>query len=209
MPAVADAMGDMTLVKGDSLFPVLNMLNAKYFIFPLQGNQTAPLQNPYAYGNAWLVDEIHYVDNANEELEQVGKVPLRDVAVADKRFKDILGEAQRQDTTAVVTLREYKPNELTYDVNTGKGGVLVFSEIYYPGWKATVDGEKTEIGRVDYVLRAIQIKPGQHEVVLTFKPQSVATTETIAYIASIILLLIIVGIIAIEAKKHLRRSEKQ
>lgn len=209
MPAVADAMGDMTRINGDSIFPVLNMLNAKYFIFPVQGHQTVPILNPYAYGNAWLVSNVVYADNANNELAMLSKVPLRNVAVADKKFKEVLGTSQQQDTLSLVILKDYKPNCLTYDVNSGKGGVLVFSEIYYPGWKATVDGKETPVGRVDYVLRAIQIEPGNHEVILTFKPQSIVTTETIAYIASIILLLLIVGIIALQLKKQQQTTSEQ
>ena len=166
--AVSEAGGDMTKVNGDSICPVLNMLNTKYFIFPLQGGQTVPIQNPYVYGNAWFVDQITYVDNANKEIEAVGKIDLRHQAVADAKFKAQLGEAAVQDTASIVKITSYEPNRLTYDVNSGKGGVLVFSEIYYPGWTATVDGEAVELGRVNYILRAINIAPGQHQVELAF-----------------------------------------
>ena len=200
--AVSKAAGDMTLVNGDSICPVLNMLNTKYFILPLQGGQTVPLQNPYVYGNAWMVDKIQYVNNANEEMAAVGKIDLRHEAVADAKFKSQLGEAIAQDTASVVTITEYEPNRLKYYVNTGKGGVLVFSEIYYPGWTATVDGEPVELGRVDYILRALNIKPGKHEVELAFFPTSVNTTETIAYLAYVVLLLIIAGAVFIEWRKR-------
>ena len=200
--AVSKAAGDMTLVNGDSICPVLNMLNTKYFILPLQGGQTVPLQNPYVYGNAWMVDKIQYVNNANEEMAAVGKIDLRHEAVADAKFKSQLGEAIAQDTASVVTITEYEPNRLKYNVNTGKGGVLVFSEIYYPGWTATVDGEPVELGRVDYILRALNIKPGKHEVELAFFPTSVNTTETIAYLAYVVLLLIIAGAVFIEWRKR-------
>jgi hypothetical protein len=200
--AVSKAAGDMTLVNGDSICPVLNMLNTKYFILPLQGGQTVPLQNPYVYGNAWMVDKIQYVNNANEEMAAVGKIDLRHEAVADAKFKSQLGEAIPQDTASVVTITEYEPNRLKYNVNTGKGGVLVFSEIYYPGWTATVDGEPVELGRVDYILRALNIKPGKHEVELAFFPKSVNTTETIAYLAYVVLLLIIAGAVFIEWRKR-------
>ena len=183
MQAVAEAGGDMTQVKGDSIFPVLNMLNTKYIIFPLQGGQTVPLQNPYTYGNAWFVDKIQYVQNANEEILGVGKIDLRHEAVADTKFKEQLGEAVEQDTASIVTITAYEPNQLKYDVNSGKGGVVVFSEIYYPGWTATIDGEPAELGRVNYILRALNVKPGKHEVVLSFFPKSVKVTETIAYVA--------------------------
>ena len=200
--AVSKAASDMTLVNGDSICPVLNMLNTKYFILPLQGGQTVPLQNPYVYGNAWMVDKIQYVNNANEEMAAVGKIDLRHEAVADAKFKSQLGEAIAQDTASVVTITEYEPNRLKYYVNTGKGGVLVFSEIYYPGWTATVDGEPVELGRVDYILRALNIKPGKHEVELAFFPTSVNTTETIAYLAYVVLLLIIAGAVFIEWRKR-------
>ena len=191
--AIAEAQGDMTKVNGDSLYPVLNMLNTKYFIVPLQGGQTVPLENPYTYGNAWFVDKVHYVDNANEELELTGKLPLRHEAVADKKFQEQLGNAVEQDTLSVVRLTAYEPNQLTYEVESGKGGIVVFSEIYYPGWTATIDGEEHELGRVDYVLRALQVKPGKHEVVLSFFPKSIDRTETIAYVAYGVLLLILIG----------------
>ena len=200
--AVSEAEGDMTRVNGDSICPVLNMLNTKYFIFPLQGGQTVPIQNPYVYGNAWFVDQITYVDNANKEIEAVGKIDLRHQAVADVKFKTQLGEAAVQDTASIVKITSYEPNRLTYDVNTGKGGVLVFSEIYYPGWTATVDGEAVELGRVNYILRAIHIQPGQHQVELAFFPKSVDMTETIAYIAFVLLLLILIFVVVSQFRQR-------
>ena len=200
--AVSEAEGDMTRVNGDSICPVLNMLNTKYFIFPLQGGQTVPIQNPYVYGNAWFVDQITYVDNANKEIEAVGKIDLRHQAVADAKFKTQLGEAAVQDTASIVKITSYEPNRLTYDVNSGKGGVLVFSEIYYPGWTATVDGEAVELGRVNYILRAIHIQPGQHQVELAFFPKSVDMTETIAYIAFALLLLILIFVVVSQFRQR-------
>ena len=200
--AVSEAEGDMTRVNGDSICPVLNMLNTKYFIFPLQGGQTVPIQNPYVYGNAWFVDQITYVDNANKEIEAVGKIDLRHQAVADAKFKSQLGEATMQDTASIVKITSYEPNRLTYDVNSGKGGVLVFSEIYYPGWTATIDGEAVELGRVNYILRAIHIQPGQHQVELAFFPKSVDMTETIAYIAFVLLLLILIFVVVSQFRQR-------
>ena len=191
MPAVAEAGGDMLKVNGDSLFPVLNALNARYFILPLQGGQTAPVMNPYVHGPAWFVDKVTYADNANNEIEAVGRIDLRREAVADKRFKDVLKASAVQDSTASVKLTKYMSNQLEYDVYSTKGGVIVFSEVYYPGWTATVDGQDATLGRADYLLRALNVAPGKHKIVLTFRPKSVATTETIAYIAYAVLLLAI------------------
>ncbi|MBF1398775.1 MAG: YfhO family protein, partial [Prevotella histicola] len=100
-----------------------------------------------------------------------------------------------------VKLDKYEPNNLQYTVNSKNGGIVVFSEIYYPGWKATVDGQSVELGRVNYILRAVNVKPGKHIVVLDFHPTSISTTETIAYISIVILLLAIVGAGYMEWKK--------
>ncbi|MBP1541803.1 MAG: YfhO family protein [Prevotella sp.] len=203
MGAVGKAEGDMTKVNGDSIWPVLNMLNAKYFVMPLQSGQTVPLENPYTYGNAWLVDKVHFVDNANEELDGVGRLSLRHEAVADKKFEAVLGESHQQDTLSLVRIKAYEPNRLTYDVQTDKGGVVVFSEIYYPGWTATVDGVEQELGRVDYVLRALKVAPGRHEIVLSFFPKSIDHTETIAYAgyAALLAILLLVGLSAYRRRK--------
>jgi uncharacterized membrane protein YfhO len=124
--------------------------------------------------------------------------------VADKKFSDVLGESTIQDSVSIVTIENYEPNQLTYKVRSGQGGVVVFSEIYYPGWTATIDGEEAELGRVNYVLRALKVAPGEHEVVLSFFPKSVNRTETIADISLAILLLLIAAVLFLEY-----RSRKQ
>ena len=193
MQAIAAKNGNMQEVDGAKVFPVLNMLNTKYFILPLQGGATMPLQNIYAQGNGWFVDKINYVADANAEYSGVGKIDVRHEAVADKKFEAALGQAKANDSTATVKLDKYEPNNLQYTVNSKNGGVVVFSEIYYPGWTATIDGQPAELGRVNYILRAVSVKPGKHTVVLDFHPTSISTTETIAYIAIVILLLAIAG----------------
>ena len=202
MKSIVEAQGDMTKLNGDSISPVLNMLNTKFFIMPLQGGQTVPLKNPYAFGNAWFVDKVTYVNNANEELEMVGKLNLRVEAVADKKFRDVLGSSCEQDHHAQVTMKTYEPNQLTYEVESAKGGVLVFSENYYPEWTATVDGKEVPVGRVNYILRAIQVKPGKHQVVLSFFPKSVDRTETVAYIAFALLVICILLGIGLEIRQR-------
>ena len=204
--AVVEAQGDITKVKGDSLFPVLNMLNAKYFIFPLQNNQTLPMQNPYAMGNAWMVDKVTYVATANEEIDGVGKVDLRHEAVADKRFEETLGASTAQDSTSAVTLLSYEPNRLKYEVKSEKGGVVVFSEIYYPGWTATVDGKEVELGRVNYILRALRVEGGNHQVELAFFPRSITITETIAYCSYGVLILLLLLAIGMKWRSYHRSS---
>ena len=193
MQAIAAKNGNMQEVDGAKVFPVLNMLNTKYFILPLQGGATMPLQNIYAQGNGWFVDKINYVADANAEYSGVGKIDVRHEAVADKKFESVLGQAQSNDSTAIVKLVKYEPNNLQYTIESKKGGVVVFAEIYYPGWTATIDGQPAELGRVNYILRALNVKAGKHTVVLDFHPTSISTTETIAYIAIVILILAIIG----------------
>lgn len=206
VPAVADAMGDMTKLNGDSLFPVLNMLNTRYFIMPLQEGQTVPVKNPYGYGNGWFVDKIKYADNADDELEAIGKIALRHEAVADKKFEQILRQSKEQTGEATVTLTSYKPNHLTYNVKSTTGGIVVFSEIYYPGWTATIDGKPAEVGRADYVLRALQMPAGNHKVELMFHPKSVNNTETVAYTAYA-LLFVAIGLGTFFEWKKRRKKE--
>jgi putative membrane protein len=207
MQAIVSKGGEMSEVDGRKLFPVLNMLNAKYFVVPLQGNATTSIQNPYAQGNGWFVDKLTYVADANAEYAGVGKIDVSHEAVADKKFEAVLGNTQANDSTASVVLTKYEPNSLTYTVNSAKGGVVVFSEVYYPGWSATIDGQPAELGRVNYILRALNVKAGKHEVVLEFHPSSISTTETIAYVALVALLLAICAALFVEWKKQKAAKE--
>ena len=200
---VATAGGDMTQVN-ESVFPVINMLNTRWFILPGADGQTFPLQNPYAFGNAWFVSDIQEAANANEEIDALHHIDPRHTAVVDSRFTAIVGQAQAVDSTCTAVMKTYDANRLTYEVNSPKGGVVVFSEIYYPGWQAFIDGREVEVGRADYILRALQVPAGKHEVVMTFDPVSLHTTETIAYIA---LALLLVGILA-GIVLHIRRPRQ-
>ena len=207
MQAIGSKGGVMSEIDGRKLFPVLNMLNAKYFIVPLQGNATTSIQNPYAQGNGWFVDKLTYVADANAEYAEVGKIDVSHEAVADKKFEAVLGQTAANDSTASVVLTKYEPNNMTYTVNSAKGGVVVFSEVYYPGWSATIDGQPAELGRVNYILRALNVKAGKHEVVLDFHPSSISITETIAYTALAVLLLAICAALFVEWKKRKAANE--
>ena len=190
--AVNQYQGRLQDAPGDSLFPVLNMLNTKYF---LSAQQNVAIPNPFAMGNAWFVDRLRYVDSAQAEIDALGQIDLHREAVADKQFEALLGQPSATDSAATVAISSYEPNELKYVVKSQNGGVLVFSEIYYPGWTATVDGQPVELGRVNYVLRAMRIEGGAHEVVLSFFPRSISVTETIAYVALAILALSVVALV--------------
>ena len=118
----------------------------------------------------------------------------------------MLGTSTQQGTVAKAELTKYAPNQLHYNVESNKGGVLVFSEVYYPGWTATVDGQPIELGRVNYLLRALAIKPGKHEVVLSFFPKSIDRTETIAYISYAALLLLIAATVFLDWRRKKKEA---
>lgn len=231
--AFNEVRGQMPQLNGDSVIPVLNMLNCKYFILGTQETGPIAVENPYAMGNGWFVDALIYVDTPNQEIDALSTIDLRRTAVADASFKNVFkdcnagainanagainaskGATQAKasasdaikgaikakagailDSLSTVTLTRYEPNALEYKVASPQGGLVVFSEVFYPGWKATIDGKPLELGRVDYILRAAVVPAGNHIVKMEYKPQSVAVTETIAYIAIVLLVLAFVGAI--------------
>jgi hypothetical protein len=76
--------------------------------------------------------------------------------------------------SARVSFAAYEPNKLVYDVYTPSPAYLVTSEVLYPGWRATVDGERVPIYRVNLAFRGVYIEePGQHTVRLVFCPPTV------------------------------------
>ena len=171
--------------------PVLNMLNARYIV---GGGQL--YTNDRALGNAWFIDNIRYVDNANDELNALTALAPEYEAVADKSMAAILGNAAPGDSTDVIVETSYAPDRLTYKSTSSTPRVAVFSEIYFPwGWEATIDGKPAEIGRVNYVLRAMAIPAGTHEITMTFDPASVHTTVTIATVAIMVIYLLAISAI--------------
>ena len=189
---VATNQGNMDSVDA-AKFRVLNMLNTRYFIVPInQQGQTIPVMNPYAYGTAWFVDNVEYVANANQEIDRIGQVDPYYTAVVDNRYKAMLKDVticQQPEGESTIEMKSYTPNHLTYEVNAAKDGVVVFSEIYYPDWEATIDGKPADVACADYILRAMYVPAGKHTIEMKFDPASVHTTETIAYIGYCLLLI--------------------
>lgn len=202
---IATAGGEMDSVDA-SKFRVLNMLNTKYFIFPAgKQGQTVPVLNPYAYGNAWFVDKVQYVDNANQEIDALHSVLPTETAVVDTRFKDILKGATEgyKDSLSTIRLTSYEPNRLVYETENAKDGIVVFSEIYYPdGWQVTIDGQPAQLGRADYILRTMYVPAGKHTIEMRFDPKSLHVTEGIAYGALILLILGVIVSVWIARKKY-------
>ena len=193
----AGRLDSLSQAQADSLFPVLNMLNTRYVIVPLQGGETAPVPNPHAMGNAWFVSDIDYVATADDEIDNLATRNLRTTAIIASQYR-----ADTEGTMGEGTIKQtsYQCDALSYDVQTDKGGLLVMSEIYYPGWRAyitPIDGAsqapELPVACADYVLRCVRIPAGHYTLDLRFDPQSLHITETIAYISLIILALLLIA----------------
>lgn len=205
--AIATAGGEMDSVDANK-FRILNMLNTKYFIFPAgQQRQTVPILNPHAYGNAWFVNKVQYVNNANEEIDALDSIIPTETAVVDARFKDVLkGTTESyKDSLSSIRLTSYAPNRLTYETNNAQDGIAVFSEIYYPdGWHVTIDGQPAELARADYILRTMYVPAGQHTIEMRFAPTSLHVTEGIAYGALALLVIGIIVAVLIAKRKYVK-----
>jgi uncharacterized membrane protein YfhO len=154
------------------------------------------------------VSNIKYVDNANDEMDALATLNPATEAVADKKFEAALGKAQPVSEGDNIKLNKYTPNQLTYTVNTRNGALAVFSEVWFPwGWHATVDGKEAQLGRVNYVLRAMQVPAGQHEIVMTFNPESLHVTANVAYASVVLIYLLLIGALVVEGRR--KKSEEK
>ena len=206
----AATAGRLDSVNADSLFPVLNMLNMKYAILPLQDGQTIPVQNPWAMGNAWFVDDVLLVGSADEELAALGAIQPRTTAVVDNRFRSLLpdhlvsggGPKEQAPSTPAegkpqgLKLVSYEANALTFEAETPQERLAVFSDVYYPGWRCTIDGKEVDLLRANYVLRAVVVPAGKHTIAFRFDPQSLHATEALANTALILLAVLALVLIA-------------
>ncbi|MDY0089500.1 MAG: YfhO family protein [Flavobacteriaceae bacterium] len=190
---------------------VLNMLNVKYLLQPGEGNETFYSINPYANGNAWFVEEIKAVNSADEEISALDSLNTQSSAVINikdfpEKAKEILNVNFKTDSLSFIKLIEYKPNYLKYETQNEYDGLAVFSEIYYPkGWKVSIDGKESDMFRVNYVLRALQIPAGKHTVEFKFEPEVVKKGSRIALFSSISMFLLLITGIYFEAKKQTKK----
>ncbi len=184
------------LAKGN--MQVFDMLNTKYFIVqnPQTGKPVAQL-NPAAFGNAWLVKEIKYVDNANEEMQALDSTNLRDIAVVEKKYQAQIKQTPVPDSSASIKLKQNLNDKIDYTFHSRTPQFAVLSEVYYPlGWNAFIDGQKADYVKTDYVLRGMFIPAGNHEIEFRFEPKSYTTGRTITIISnSLVFIAIIVAFV--------------
>ena len=179
---------------------MLNALNTKYFIYnPSQ----QPILNPYANGAAWFVDNVRNVASADEAIAELHNTDMKHTAVIEN--EDVTSTA---DSTSSIVRTKYAPDRLEYSTHSAADRVAVFSEIYYPaGWKAYIDGNEAPIMRADYILRALKIPAGDHNVVFEFKSTSHERGALVSTIASVVIVLLIIGVAVLEYRRRAKRSE--
>ena len=190
---------------------VIGMLNAKYFIVPdKKSGQPQVQRNPYAMGNAWFVDTLLVVNNANEESDALNHIDLHTTAVLDKDFAGYVTDyTPERDPMATVHLTKYTPRYLDYEYSTDKPGTIVFSEIYYPyGWKASIDGVPADIYRVNYALRAVNVPAGKHTIHMEFDPDSVKKGNAIAMACVLIMYTTILFVIGMSVYNGVRKRKE-
>ena len=165
----------------------LNMLNTKYIILD---PGSSPLVNRYAAGNAWLVDRVTLVENADAELQAIKTIDPKKEAVVDRRFAEMISVADLSGASGdTIFLTSYEPNLLTYKAELSSERVAVFSEIYYKyGWKAFIDEKPAGHFRTDYVLRGMTLPAGSHTISFKFEPESYRTGNRVSLAGSVLLL---------------------
>jgi hypothetical protein len=172
----------------------LNMLNTKYLIY---NPQAPPLLNNHALGSVWLVDKYKLVENADQEVAEVGKIDPTKEVVIDKKFQNILaGTSLATDPAAKISLTGYSPNKMTYHYQGNGNQLAVFSAIYYPkGWNAYIEGKVVPHFQVNYLLRSMLLPKGNFDIVFKFEPTSYLIGQKISVWSSVILLLLIAGLL--------------
>ena len=197
LEAVSDWMAEET--------PVLNALNTRYIIL---GGEYPPLENYSAFGAAWFVDSAVKAANPDEEIALLGAVDLRHQAVVTDPVN--VAPATSDGTGDLIEMTSYAPNELHYKYSCASDRLAVFSEIYYPdGWHATVDGQPLDLIRADWTLRAALLPVGEHEVVMTFLPDSYRTGAAVSRVTSILLILLILASIGLLVYSENKRKNEQ
>ena len=179
----------------------LNMLNTKYIIYSANNE---PLPNPCAFGNAWIANNVQWVETPNEEFDALGSTDLRHTAILHKEFESKVGDYAVADSLCgSVVLDDYKPNKLTYSFSANQDQLVVFSEIWSDtGWKLYVDGQEHPLLRANYLLRCALVPKGDHQIVMEYAPSIWKTGNTIQFISSLILLLGLVAAIVLSLKNE-------
>lgn len=173
--------------------PILNMLNTKYIIL---SGASLPILNKHAYGNAWLVENVRTVASPDDEMNMLDVVNLKSTVLVDKALAENITDSVFDTSNADIELIMYEPNKLVYSFSSDSKQLAVFSEIfYYTGWKAYIGDKEVPFFRADYLLRAMNLEPGNYDITFKFEPSSYNLGKILAIISSIFLTLAFCSII--------------
>jgi hypothetical protein len=191
---------------------VLRMLNTKYVI--TEGQNKEPKVVPLnACGNAWFVKDIKWAKNADEEMAGLTSFEPLQTAIVDERYKkDVPDNSIGTDSAAMIKLQTYTPNKLSYFYKSNSNQVAVFSEIFYDdskGWSAYLDGKLVPHFRADYVLRAMALPAGTHQVEFMFEPKSLVLGNKIAYAGSFMLFAFVFGTLGFAGYRTMKEIEAE
>ncbi len=181
---------DQYLSKHDlNYWKMLNMLNTKYIIYQ-KDQQRMVSKNYEAFGNAWIVGDINWVGTPNEEIDAIADTDVKNVAIVNKEFANLMGDFKATPAEGTIQLVDYKPNELRYTFDSSKDELVVFSEIWTKqGWMMWIDGVESPLLRANYILRAAVVPAGQHEILMRYEPSIWRIGNTIQFITSLLILL--------------------
>ena len=184
---------------------VTNMLNTKYIIY---NPNAQPIQNPSAFGNAWVVNDIRWVDTPNAEIDAIASTDLQHTAILSRTYEQQVGNYRLTDSVMPkIELTAYQPNKLTYRFNgistgaTAANYLVVFSEVWTEkGWKMFVDGQEHPLLRANYLLRSALIPAGNHEIVMEYAPKAWKVGNTLSFVSSLIMILGLIGALVLTFK---------
>ena len=184
-----DAVG----VRGLRSSRLYDFVNAKYVIghkdVPLDWDKFVPVfdrdpqvniyLNTQALPRAILVHQAVAVPDQESAFVQIQKPdfdPASSVVVeGGKSLQGSKGAGEQGSKGAgseSLDITAYRPNAIHLTAETSAEAYLVLSEVYYPGWRAYVDGRAEPVLRANYAFRAVYLEPGYHEVRLVFEPLS-------------------------------------
>lgn len=151
-----------------------------------------------------LVGNVEYVNSADEEMDALTAIDPAVTAVADEKFRSVLGDSPSAAAPGdTIYETSYAPGRLTYHAESRNGGVAVFSEVYFPwGWNVTVDGRKADLARVNYLLRAVRVPAGSHDIVMEFDPESLHVTDTVATVAVVVIYMALLAAVVVTLKRR-------
>lgn len=175
---------------------VLNMLNTRYVI-----TQQGVQYNPEAFGNAWFVNSVKWVNSPNEEIEAIGDADLKAVAFIDTCWQNKVQGALTMTQPAKIELTRYaNPGNLFYESESAEYGLAVFSEVYYKTWKAFIDGQEVPVLRANYILRALEVPAGKHTIEFRCEDDLLKQTQIISLIASCVIVLVVLLLLIFRKK---------